>query len=725
MTQREVIGMERLIFAARLALILSLFSMRAGAQQCACVGRHPEGANAFIAVDGTTYTSVSNPTVVGAATAVGVPYPHFNSCAAVSVTYGNGTTESCSDLCGKGDQLYAGPTGQSSAVINCEDDYYDQTLPIGPNNPIKTPLHSDPLPFYIDATAPTVAITQAPVDNSIVGISKPISFSGTLTTKAPGTIFLQSFPAAVSAAYVSSGSPGNYSGQWEIDIDTVSLYNFTQSHSGLTYSSGPTTLGFSASDAGGAPQIAYSSAALMFDDGTLPPGAVVNPSMARQIFIDGFPPVVTFDQGSTSAETIISPLPAISGTVTDNFQLGALYLGIQDISGSSPLYWNSSSGTFQTSTAVLVNIPIASGVGVASSSWAYSGFNNWTPGHTYLISAVAADSVNNVSTTAVTLSLLGVTRTSLPATASSVDLSGLIQFDQPAYSVQYGTYAAQSVCAHPNSSADPQLLPTGIDQIELADVTGAIINITPHPINSACPSGDYEWQIQSDPNQCIDSVDQLTAFFSNSIAATTQVTVLLPTAIQSEFVANVNGSFLPTPFCAEIYGKTPTVNCIQDVYAENFIGPPGMNLVQQQFVESITQSPYPGLMGCNSVLNGAGTSNLNPSPITGATINQSRDVLGYAVDRLFPTGSDGFARVLAPAQKVDRIEQGSLAAWTCGNTAIQSYRVNACRIPRAVPDVVQNIRLTFFSLPNNAIGASLRSGKSDETGPHPAHPGGL
>ena len=568
-------------------------------------------------------------------------------------------------------------------------------------------------------------LTTGPANSSIVGIQGPLVFGGTLSSISPSTVTYdgRSSTGAVLIAVVRDGSPGNISGSWEIDLDSNTIFS-------LAVSTGLTTIGFDAED--------------LLQNTVVPSpregyAISVNPSLARQVYIDTAPPVVTFDQGSssTSVSTIVTTLSVISGVITDNFQLGSLTISIQDLTDPASSYWmESGGGGFKSSVPIDISIHIETGNGAISSTWRYTGIGDTfrTPGHAYSVLATAVDSVNNTSKTTLSLSLPSSAQDSSQAQASIVDLSGLLVFDQLAYPVQYGvqsgTSAVQTICAHANPTADPQLLPTGIDQIELADTTGAIPQnlISPIPLAFDCPAGEYEWRVQSDPGQCIDNVDQLIAYFSGSIIGATQANVLLPIgtldeptgeqAVKRNWSGNTfaNGVPVQDPNCHVKSGDvtSPLSNCIAQNYSVVFSGPQGMNLYSQTFKETIKESQYPGFLNCTpdnkvTVINTPGAAQIATPNNTVFDTNGWGFHAAWSVDLAYSLIDSMTNKDITDLMVINKMPpQGK----NCADFATQTWKVNACNIPRAgqgasILKIVNLKSIINANSPRNSAGAAI------------------
>jgi hypothetical protein len=350
------------------------------------------------------------------------------------------------------------------------------------------------IPFISDDNGLSITITTAPPNGAILGL-QAITISGTASDLAP------------LATINGGGVAGSTSAMtWSVTLDPGALLALVS----IQASSGPVTVGIEATDILGN-VVTYSNTKYY---GTS--YVTVDPTLAGNFIIDYVPPVVTFDLGTSTTVTTFS---AISGLVTDNFQLGTLSISIQDTTGGSSSYWNAVSSSFQSGNLIQIPITINSGPGVTSSRWRYAGFNDGkiTPGHTYLVSAYAADSVNNVSTTTLTM----YTSELVDAVAEPPIRSQHTQnvtFSPAAFVAQYSPTSI-SVCA---KVADGSIL--DFSQLTVKSALGAIT------ANISSLSGcDFGIQISANLSQCVLS-DIVQVFYQGQLVGELPGHILIPTS---------------------------------------------------------------------------------------------------------------------------------------------------------------------------------------------------
>jgi hypothetical protein len=152
------------------------------------------------------------------------------------------------------------------------------------SGPDCTPLsaQTQPIEFVFDNSPPTVTFTQGPKNSQIISLLQPITLGGTITSVSPSTVTL--FHSSTFSFVPGAG------GLWQIVVDTMTLAALPLNADG----SGLTTLGLYAEDILGY-AVSYVEADLPDND-----SPDVDPTLARQVYVDFLPPGVTFDLGTST-----------------------------------------------------------------------------------------------------------------------------------------------------------------------------------------------------------------------------------------------------------------------------------------------------------------------------------------------------------------------------------------------------------------------------------------
>jgi len=318
----------------------------------------------------------------------------------------------------------------------------------------------DSFSIISQTTPPALAFTAFPSSGSAIGAS-PFTISGTLQSTIPNTgVWFGNSSDGIDSDVSISTYVGPLGGSWSIQFSTddILLFGYYDApNSGYVSLSGSSADILRNTDTGDpvyAPPFPVS------------PGLKYDPSLATYFYIDGTPPDITLTSpaggfsssmgvgdSNVSISSTIASLPALSGVVQDDYQLGSLYMVIQDTTAGT--YWVAASSSFASSIpSAPIQIPINTSPRVdpstyAASAWTYNGLSDrmLAPNHSYIITLVATDNFNNVSTTTLTLSFEPVIATTLIETGLDFFTNGLFNFD--ALTLQWGdTGQDQALTVH-------------------------------------------------------------------------------------------------------------------------------------------------------------------------------------------------------------------------------------------------------------------------------------
>lgn len=331
----------------------------------------------------------------------------------------------------------------------------------------------------------------------------------------------------------------------------------------------------------------------------------------EHIIIDRLAPTVQLDLSSGPSKFI----PAISGSIHDDYRLGDLALFIQNPLGQ---YWNPFSGAFSTETivgsTVSAPIPIPSelttGPGIRDSSFTYAGFTsrNMIGGQTYLVTAVAHDYVQNASTTTFSISVPAPSRIG-HLVQLALNAAGLVTFDPVEPDVTWGGFDVKKICL--SGTVVP------ISALTISNDDGSLIL---GPMSNNCMT------IQSNPTSCAATAN-IYARYNDAILGSVAVSILRPTSSHAGILLRNVGGAPPAASCASINVAGP---CRLDEWKIDFVGPVDMDMNDSSglpalyVVEDQSQlSSYGGLPMCPL----AGTMFPFNKPVP---YNSLADLMGYA-----------------------------------------------------------------------------------------------
>lgn len=582
------------------------------------------------------------------------------------IPYGSFPGSTCPyNVAGSGISL---ANGDHTVVIQCSGGQVTCDPP-GSGQNCTTESQSVTIPITVADNGISMTIDSAPVNGSTIPV-QAVTFSGTITSLVPGA---SAYFANAAASFLTGNITTTTANNWTVTLDTTSLL-------AAASTSGVVSLGFYAID----PLsniVTFSTGYQQFENAY----TTLDPKLVRNFVVDSKAPNVTFDLGDS---TTVTTLTAISGTVTDNIQLGSLTLYIQDLTDPASSYWSDSLVIgFQSGAAHPISIPINSGKGAVSSAWSYAGISDtfMASGHSYLVTAIAADSVNNISTTTLTVSIPQAAQLT-EASAMLPESNETLQFDPPgSFVIQYSsTNLSPSYCGHlSNESGAPHSY--RVDSVD---------NVVKPSLDPTPPAGcDVAVKIVANIEACLPSA-VVRVFDNEQLIGTLPGTILIPTSESGALIDKgtpiVRSSFSQNRF-AQLwtYGITLSGNS------------PSMNLAGEGGSEKIFARPlvgalagYPRCTANPNVLRNQGITGSGPS-FTVLSGNKFPDAIGFdpQINNFIDLPGGLFSEFFNSVKIL------------CGNDLRQHYFIHACEVPQE-PTAI-DIQLNVISVGSTNPPASL------------------